>query len=95
MFPLDPVVTRFRDLVKLFNSSESVRDYLRVLMVGGVRSALSFLHIHHPEIDLRKIPRLPGASGVRWDMTEHYAVADHLAKKIIAINEAKENKILR
>ena len=59
IFPLNPPVESFRGLMSEFRSMEDVRSSLRAQLTAGVQLGLSFVRVHHPQMDVDVIPDLP------------------------------------
>ena len=59
MFPLNPPVESFKDLMKKFGSMAGVRSLLRAQIIAGAQLGLSFVRVHHPNLDMDVISRLP------------------------------------
>ena len=85
MFPRNPQPEGLAGLMEKFKHVEDIHRFIRNQLVAGAKVALSWVHVHHPRIDLEAVSQgLPARrGGTRISMDCHYAVARTPAMRII------------
>jgi hypothetical protein len=87
MFPLNNQLKGLPALLDRFENGDAVYSFMREHLRCGALVALSFMHIHYPEVDLELLKMLPPSPSGRVDMEPHYAAckatADCIARQII------------
>jgi hypothetical protein len=87
MFPLNNQPEGLPALLDRFENGDVVYSFVREHLRCGALVALSFMHVHYPEIDLELLKTLPPTPSGRVDMDPHYAackaMADCIARQII------------
>lgn len=89
LFPLDETPQGLSALLRKFRLGEAIDDFIRAQLVAGAMTALAFVRVRHPTLDLvtvgRGIP--PTADGGPMLMGPYYAVARGPAENIIRLVE--------
>jgi hypothetical protein len=87
MFPLNNQPGGLPALLDRFENGNAVYSFIREHLRCGALVALSFVHVHYPEIDLELLKMPPPTPSGRVDMDHHYAAckdtADCIARQII------------
>jgi hypothetical protein len=87
MFPLNNQPKVLHALLDRFENGNAVYAFVREHLRCGALVALSFVHVHYPEIDLELLKALPPTPSGRVDMDPHYAAckdtSDCIARQII------------
>jgi hypothetical protein len=83
MFPLNDQPDGLPSLLERFKKGEATYRFVRQHLHCGAQVVLSFIRVHHPEVDMEVVGTLPPTRGGRTDMSVHYAVC-HRATKAIA-----------
>jgi hypothetical protein len=87
IFPLNNQPEGLPALLDRFENGNAVYAFVREHLRCGALVALSFVHVHYPEIDLELLKALPPTPSGRVDMDPHYAAckdtADYIARQII------------
>jgi hypothetical protein len=82
MFPLNNQPDGLPALLECFEKGTAIYSFVRVHLCCGALVALSFVHVHYPEIDLELLKTLPPTPSGRVDMDPHYAACEATAKCI-------------
>jgi hypothetical protein len=82
MFPLNNQPDGLPALLERFENGTAVYSFVREHLRCGALVALSFVHVHYPEIDLELLKTLPPTPSGRVDMDPHYAACKATAKCI-------------
>ena len=59
MFPLNPPVESFKDLMQKFGSMAGIRSLLRAQITAGAQLGLTFVRVRHPDLDMDVVSRFP------------------------------------
>jgi hypothetical protein len=75
MFPQNPIPKGFTTLMKKFCCVKAIQERVRQQMIGGSRTSLGFVQVHHPQIDLEIVgsglPHLLLVVGNIWKSLMH------------------------
>ena len=94
LFPLNPCPEGLVKLLERFKDGTRVLKFIHREMVSGAWSALAWVKIHHPQVDLELIADgLPDNGQEETDMRPFYDVAFDPAKRIIRQVHAATRKI--
>jgi hypothetical protein len=87
MFPLNKQPEGLPALLDRFENGDVVYSFVREHLRCGALVALSFVHVHYPEVDLELLKTLPPTPSGRVNMDPHYAACndttDCIARQII------------
>jgi hypothetical protein len=87
IFPLNNQPEGLFALLEHFENDTAVYSFVREHLRCGALVALSFVHVHYPEIDQELLKTLPPTPSGRIEMDPHYAackaIADCIARQII------------
>jgi hypothetical protein len=84
MFPRNEQPQGLHALMEKFMHVGEIHRYIRLQLVAGAKVALSWVHVHHPRIDLLEVAQfLPAPPGGVINMEPHYAAARIPAIRII------------
>ena len=85
MFPRDLQPQALVDLLAKFRQGEKIHHFVKLQLVAGAKIALSWVHVHHPTLDLDDVSSWlpPSCDGDFIDMAPHYAAARRPAIRII------------
>jgi hypothetical protein len=79
MFPLNNQPEGLPALLDRFKNGNAVYAFVREHLRCGALVALSFVHVHYPEIDLELLKALPPTPSGHVDMDPHYAACKDTA----------------
>jgi hypothetical protein len=87
MFPLNDQPDGLPALLSRFENGEAIYRFICEHLRCGDLVALSFVHVHYPEVDIELVKKLLPTPSGRVDMTTHYSAcrqaADCIATQII------------
>ena len=94
LFPLNPCPESLVKLLKNFKDGTRVLKFIHREMISGAWSALAWVKIHHPQIDLEQIADgLPDNGQEETIMAPYYDVAFGPAKRLIGRVHAATRRI--
>ena len=84
LFPLNPCPSGLVKLMNKFKDGTRILKFIHREMVSGAWAALSWVKVHHPQVDLNLTAEgLPENDQGEWDMRPFYDAAFEPARKII------------